>query len=133
MPLDPSDLAAHGPAFGCGVIGLLPGEACGVAATDRILGYMAEASARQCGPCVYGLDAIAAGLRRLSRGTPTGGELANLGRWSESIPGRGACHHPDGAATLLRTALDVFAEEFEIHARDRRCSGDATVQERRSA
>jgi hypothetical protein len=38
------------------------------------------------------------------------------------LAGRGACHHPDGAANLARSALDVFREEFLLHVERRRCS-----------
>src|SRR5205085_2985742 len=60
LPLEPASLRARGLSFGCGVIHLLAEDACGVDATARIMGYLASQSARQCGPCVFGLGAIAA-------------------------------------------------------------------------
>jgi hypothetical protein len=33
------------------------------------------------------------------------------------VAGRGACHHPDGAAQFVASALDVFAGETARHAR----------------
>ena len=36
--------------------------------------------------------------------------------------GRGACHHPDGAVQLMASALNVFGDEFQHHARTGRCS-----------
>jgi hypothetical protein len=57
-----------------------------------------------------------------------GRELTRLGRL---VAGRGACRHPDGAARLVDSALDVFAEDFARHARGRgcgrRCEGVLTV------
>ncbi len=116
MPLDPAALAAIGLGFGCGLVGLLPAGSCGVWATEQIMTYMAGESARQCGPCIFGLGAMATSLRRLATGGPARDDLPNLDRWSVEIAGRGACHHPDGAAALLRSGLSVFADEFALHA-----------------
>jgi NADH:ubiquinone oxidoreductase subunit F (NADH-binding) len=127
LSLDPTLLADRGLSFGCGLIGLLPAESCGVWATSRILDYMAGESARQCGPCIFGLGAIAETTRRVAAGRATPGDLDNLARWARQIVGRGACHHPDGAAGLLQGALSVFAAEFHLHQHDRRCSRPATT------
>ena len=50
---------------------------CGVRATARILDFMAGSSAAQCGPCVFGLRAIADATARLADGRP---ERDDLGR-----------------------------------------------------
>jgi len=117
LPLDPIELAEAQLGFGCGLIGLLDAEACGVRATARIVGYMAAESARQCGPCIFGLGAMATALERLATCRPVPGDLENLARWSLQISGRGACHHPDGAAALLTSGLRVFRDEFDRHQR----------------
>ena len=122
VPLDPALLAGRGASFGCGLIGLLPGDSCGVWATARIMTYMAGESARQCGPCIFGLGAMAETTRRLAAGSAADGDLDNLARWAAQIVGRGGCHHPDGAAGLLTGALSIFSSEFELHQRERRCS-----------
>ena len=77
---------------------------------------MAGQSAAQCGPCVFGLRAIADATARIAAGTARGDDAARLERWSEQLAGRGACRHPDGAVGLLQTALRVFADDFAIHA-----------------
>ncbi len=120
-PLDPATLTSIGLGFGCGLVSLLPAESCGVWATEQIVAYMAGESARQCGPCIFGLGAMSASLRRLATGGPDRNDLVNLDRWSAELTGRGACHHPDGAAALLRSGLAVFADEFALHAAGR-CS-----------
>ena len=127
-PLDPAALAEDGLGFGCGLVGYLSADDCGVRATAHILRYMAGESARQCGPCVFGLGAIAETTQRLAAGRGQDGDLHHLTRWATQIVGRGACHHPDGAAGLLSSALDVFAAEFRLHEEGRRCSrpGSAT-------
>ena len=59
LPLDPAILRGAGTAFGAGVVAFMGDESCGVATTARIMDYMAGSSAAQCGPCVFGLRAIA--------------------------------------------------------------------------
>jgi NADH:ubiquinone oxidoreductase subunit F (NADH-binding) len=127
LPLDPARMRAAGLAFGCGVIAFLPSHVCGVAASARIVSSMAEASAGQCGPCVFGLRAIAEATDRLARGAGEADDLPRLARWSSQLPGRGACRHPDGAAGFLQSALRVFADEFRLHQDHRRCSHTALL------
>jgi len=122
MPLDPDVMKAHGLTFGCGIVGLLPNEVCGVAATAEIMAFLAAESAGQCGPCVHGLRAIGDATRRVAHGLAGADEIADIDRWTGLVAGRGACHHPDGAAQLMASALDVFGDEFNSHARTGRCS-----------
>ncbi len=118
--LEPASLRARGLTFGCGVIYFLADDNCGVEATARIMTYLASQSARQCGPCVFGLGAIAAATRRLADRSAQREDLDRLQRWSGQLAGRGACKHPDGAAGLVGSALGVFAEDFAAH-QHRRC------------
>jgi NADH:ubiquinone oxidoreductase subunit F (NADH-binding) len=127
LPLDPVRLRAAGHALGCGVVAPLPVDRCGVAETARIVTYLAGQSARQCGPCVFGLGAIAATLRRIAMGLSHPDDLARLDRWSAELPGRGACRHPDGAAGLVRSALRVFADDFAHHQDRRGCTATSPL------
>ncbi len=129
LPLDPEHLAGIGLGFGCGLVSLLPARSCGVRATEQIMSYMAGESAQQCGPCIFGLGAMAASLDRLAVGLPERDDLPNLERWGQEIVGRGACHHPDGAAALLRSALRVFSEDFARHHLGRCGAPDAFAGE----
>jgi NADH:ubiquinone oxidoreductase subunit F (NADH-binding) len=122
LPLDPVLMKARGLTFGCGIVGLLPADRCGVTATAAIMAYMARESAGQCGPCVFGLRAIGQATIRVAEGVAGADELGDIERWASTITGRGACHHPDGAIQLLISALDVFGDEFVGHVRQGRCS-----------
>jgi NADH:ubiquinone oxidoreductase subunit F (NADH-binding) len=121
-PLDPATMREHGLGFGCGVVSFSGPDTCGVGATAEIMTYLAGATAAQCGPCVFGLAAIAQATRRLAGGPATGDELERIGRWAGQVEGRGACHHPDGAVGLLRSALRVFGEDFARHQAHRQCA-----------
>ncbi len=123
-PLDPLTMRERGLGFGCGVVLFMGRGTCGVAATAEIMTYMAGATAAQCGPCVFGLAAIAQAVRRLADGTAPGHELERIAAWAAQVEGRGACHHPDGAIALLRSALRVFADDFARHQAHRRCPAE---------
>ena len=82
---------------------------------------MAGESAGQCGPCVYGLPAIADDVTRLARGEVDPGLRARLDRRLAAVTGRGACRHPDGAVNLVRSALGVFATDASSHASGAPC------------
>lgn len=107
--------------LGAGVVALLARDHCGVAVTAELLTSMAASSAGQCGPCRAGLPAIAASARRLAGGHGDGREVARLQRWAAMVAGRGACHHPDGAALVLNSALETFAADFRAHDRGAGC------------
>jgi NADH:ubiquinone oxidoreductase subunit F (NADH-binding) len=116
------DLAPHDAALGARAVVVLPTGACGVVETARIARYLADESAGQCGPCVHGLDSIARALAALAHGGVDG--RIDLRRWLSTVPGRGACRHPDGSTRFVASALEVFADEVELHLRGR-CTGSA--------
>jgi len=127
LPLDPLALRGAGSAFGAGVVAFLGHDQCGVRATARIMDYMAGQSAAQCGPCVFGLRAIADATARLANGTAAGDDLPRIERWSQQLAGRGACRHPDGAVGQLLSSLRVFGPEWDLHQRRRTCSREGFV------
>jgi NADH:ubiquinone oxidoreductase subunit F (NADH-binding) len=126
-PFSRAGLAPLGAQPGSGVVIALPEGACGLAETARIVAWFAAESAGQCGPCRYGLADLAAGAASLARphGCPAApsGQVAQLRRWADQIDGRGACHHPDGAVNLLRSAMRVFADDLAHHEQGWPCRG----------
>lgn len=114
------DLRARGLSLGAGVLGVLrPGE-CGLTRTAEIASYLAEQSARQCGPCLFGLRSVADSMALLARGgRRSRRETARLATFVTEISGRGACGHPDGAVRMVASALSVFADDVAAHRRGR--------------
>jgi NADH:ubiquinone oxidoreductase subunit F (NADH-binding) len=125
LELSNAGLARHDAALGCGVVVALPASACPVAETVRVAIYLATETANQCGPCVNGSAAIARTLYAISEGRAAPGALAELGRWTAGIPGRGACHLPDGLAHFVATAMRTFPDAFDDHARRGPCDACA--------
>jgi NADH:ubiquinone oxidoreductase subunit F (NADH-binding) len=115
LPFSAAGLRAMGGGPGAGLIAALPADACGLAETARVARYLAVESAGQCGPCVFGLDSVAGELEALAAGRRF--EAARPRRWLGQVDGRGACHHPDGAVHMVRSALEVFGAEMDRHAR----------------
>jgi NADH:ubiquinone oxidoreductase subunit F (NADH-binding) len=106
-----------GASLGARVIVPLPRSACGLREVARVARYLAGESAGQCGPCVFGLRALADELDALVRGAPTDARrVASLGR---QILGRGGCAHPDGAVGFVASGLELFADEIDAHRRGR--------------
>lgn len=123
LPVDEVALGEAGLSLGAGVLALLPAGACGLAETARVSAYLAASSARQCGPCVFGLPAIGGVVESLARGEARRADLKRLQRWAGEVSGRGGCHHPDGAVRMALSALRTFADDVERHRRRRPCAG----------
>jgi NADH:ubiquinone oxidoreductase subunit F (NADH-binding) len=127
MPLDRAALSAHGASLGCGVLAVLPVDACGIAETSRIMAYLAAESAGQCGPCVFGLRAIAEVMARIAASEAVPTDEQRVRKWAGSLRGRGACNHPDGAVHNLESALETFAAHLRIHLAGHRCPVDGRL------
>jgi len=129
VALSDRHLAPYGATLGAGVVVVLSTDACPVAELARLTRWLAAQSARQCGPCVFGLDAIATTFEQLVLGASEGGRvledrrvvIPRLQSLAGLVDGRGACSHPDGAARLVSSALEVFATELADHARHGPC------------
>jgi NADH:ubiquinone oxidoreductase subunit F (NADH-binding) len=114
------DLRSVGCSLGSGVLIALGRSSCGLHESARVIDYLARQSAHQCGPCTFGLRAIADSVTAMANGVAHPRERDRVERWATEIRGRGACHHPDGATRFILSALEVFAPEIAEH-RDRRC------------
>lgn len=115
IPYASLSLRTIGASAGVGVVVVLGQEACGITESARIAHYLAGQSAGQCGPCVYGLPAVADDMARLARGQSDPALMARLAGRLDQVDGRGACRHPDGAVQLVRSALNVFAADVDAH------------------
>lgn len=115
LPMTVRDLRRAGAGLGVGMIAVLPASRCGLAETAHLTAWLAGENAGQCGPCVHGLPAIAAAMRALAAGDDDRDSVSLLYRWTAMVRGRGLCHHPDGVAGLVRSALRVFKAEITAH------------------
>jgi NADH:ubiquinone oxidoreductase subunit F (NADH-binding) len=119
MGVDPVALRAGGLSFGAGVIAPVSASTCGLVETARLMDYLADSGARQCGPCLNGLPEVADLADALAQGRVGRGHQRRLDSLVGQIAGRGACRHPDGALRMFTSALTAFDEDVEAHRRGR--------------
>jgi NADH:ubiquinone oxidoreductase subunit F (NADH-binding) len=115
-PLSDGGLRPLGATLGARSITVLGRTRCGLTETAQVADYLARESAGQCGPCVFGLRAIADALASIaSCGSGAHAAVRRLHRLAPQVTGRGACAHPNGATRLVESALAVFADELAHH------------------
>lgn len=117
--LSRAGVAAAGGSFGAGVVAVVGDDTCALGELVRVTDWLAAQSARQCGPCTFGLPALAADVRALAAGHPAAVGNA-LGR-ARAVDGRGACAHPDGAARFVTSAVHLLRDEIDRHAEHGHC------------
>ncbi len=115
-----ADLESVQCTLGAGVVIALGESACGMHESARVVSYLSAQSAGQCGPCVYGLAAIADSFTALADGIAHERERQRLLSWCAEVRGRGACHHPDGAVRFVESSLRVFGRCAGVQ-QERRC------------
>ena len=121
LPADPrlrlsrAGVAQAGGSFGAGVVLVLDHATCGLGELLRVTDWLAAESAKQCGPCVFGLPALARDVRAIWSGDQTA--LARGLRHADLVDGRGACRHPDGAARFVRSGFAALSDDIAAHLR----------------
>ena len=104
-----------GAQIGAGVVVVLGPSTCALGEVARVAHWLAEQSAGQCGPCVFGLPALADDMDAIVRGDARARVAAD--RHLGLLPQRGACSHPDGSARFVASALRHFRLELDAHLR----------------
>lgn len=120
LVLTRSQLKKNGAPLNAGVIASPFAGTCPVGEIVAVSRWLAGETIGQCGPCLFGLPAIADDLARIAAG---GGPeaLQNLTRHLDIVAGRGACAHPDGSVQFVRSALHVFDRHITDHAHRGTC------------
>lgn len=120
--LNDASLRSVGGTLGAGVIAPLPIGVCPLVQVAALTRFLADSSARQCGPCLFGLEALADQLTDVARCRARRGAADRVRRFLSEVDGRGACHHPDGAVAMISSAMRVFADDLRGHLHSRRCA-----------
>lgn len=102
-----------GAAIGAGVMLPLRAGVCPVRRTAVVVGYLSGESANRCGPCKFGLPALAHAVRDLAIGAVRTTE--RVVQLMDAVERRGACHHPDGTTRSVRSLLRAFPQEIDAH------------------
>lgn len=120
-PATPAAFAEAGAVLGAGILVALPARSCPIVESARVLTWLADQNAGQCGPCVFGLPAIAADLTAIARGRARPDDVHRLEKRLAVVTGRGACRHPDGAVRFARSTLLTFRPDLRNHLRGHAC------------
>ena len=107
--------------IGAGVLWVLGEGSCGVWETARVLDYLADQSAGQCGPCLHGLRAIADSFDLLARGT------ARAGRAHAADALGGGRHGPRRLPSPRRRRALPRQRPRGLRRRDRAATGRAAA------
>lgn len=115
LPLDHAALRAAGTAMGCGAFHVMSEAGCPVEVVTDGVAYLSRQSARQCGSCFKGTDAMAATLRRLARGEAAPADLEPVRRWTTQLVGRGNCALLDAACGLVGSLFAHWQDAVDAH------------------
>ncbi len=127
VALDEPSLRSVGATLGAGSIVAVPATTCVLAEASLVVRWMAGESAGQCGPCVFGLPAVASDLELLAAGRARRTDVDRLKSRLEFIEGRGACRHPDGVVRFVRSLLSVVTAHVDAHLKGGRCAAGANA------
>ncbi|CAN5358892.1 NADH-quinone oxidoreductase subunit NuoF family protein [soil metagenome] len=113
-------LRIAGAPLNAGVIARISADHCALVEVSRVTSWLASESAGQCGPCFFGLPAVARGVQSMVEGA--GSEpMTRLVRHLDTVSGRGACAHPDGSVQFVRSAMLTLDAELRQHAEHGSC------------
>ena len=105
-----------GARVGAGVVISLPADRCGLVETASVVRYLALESRGPVRPVPERPAQDRRRVRRARQRPRPAAAVATCERWAGLVTGRGACHHPDGTARFVRSALRTFAAEVDRHA-----------------
>lgn len=114
-----TDLARYGARSATGVVRVVPHGTCPLDVVAQHLRYAAGESAGQCGPCMFGVPAVASDLLALAEGSADAGTRGRLDARLPLLAGRGACRFPDGIAGYAASVLRVLGRHLDEHAAGR--------------
>ena len=124
LVLDRQAMRAAGAPLGAGVIARPFEATCVLTEVADVSRWLAGESLGQCGPCFFGLPALAADMQAFADGT---GSDEQVRRRLGQVTGRGACAHPDGAVRFMASALGALADDIEVHRHHGSCGMPAST------
>ncbi len=112
LPMDFDSFAEAGTGLGSGGLVVYDERRCIVQVTATLARFLAVESCGQCLACKLGTAAIFEHLDRLVRGEGTAGDIEEVRKRTETVTDANRCYLPVGAALLVRSTLEAFADEF---------------------
>jgi NADH-quinone oxidoreductase subunit F len=102
---------------------VLDDRSCPIGMLKNLEHFFAQESCGWCTPCRDGLPFVEHLLDKLEHGAGEPRDLELLAMHTKHLgPGRTFCAHAPGAMEPLQSALKYFADDFERHIAEHRCS-----------
>ncbi len=117
VPLDFASCAAAGAMLGAGDIVVLDAATCMVDYVRAVAAFFRAESCGKCTPCRVGTERQLQLLNELTSGRGTPEHLQELLEWGEHMADSSFCGLGQTASTAVLSALRLFPDEFEAHAR----------------
>lgn len=115
LPLDFDSFAEAGTGLGSGGFAVYDSTRDIVQVCAALARFLAVESCGQCLACKLGTADMSERLDALVRGDGTSADVAEIRRRTLSVTDLNRCYLPVGAALVVRSTVDRFAEEFDAH------------------
>jgi len=119
--LDYESLQQAGSLLGSGAVIVIAEGTCMPKLLEILTHFYAHESCGQCTPCREGTGWMAQIAGRISQGKAEMKDLEVLYSLAQNMMGRTICPLADAAATPVKSFIDKFREEFEIHISNKGC------------
>ena len=114
-PLGFDEMAAIDTGLGSGGFVVYDTDRCIVKVTATLSRFLALESCGQCLACKLGTAEIFDRLDALVRGEGTHADIDEVRRRTETVTDQNRCYLPVGAALVVRSTIDTFADAFAAH------------------
>ncbi len=123
IPMDFSSVSKAGSRMGTGLMIVMDDKVCPVSFILNLEHFFAKESCGFCTPCRDGLPWVEKTLQKIENGEGTEKDIEILKFHTKYLgPGNTFCAHAPGAMEPLQSGLKYFAEDFERHIKDKKCS-----------
>jgi NADH:ubiquinone oxidoreductase subunit F (NADH-binding) len=115
LPMDFDSFAEAGTGLGSAGLAVYDTSRDIVQVCATLARFLAVESCGQCLACKLGTADMFERLDRLVAGEGTEGDIAEIRKRTETVTDLNRCYLPVGAALLIRSTLDQFADAFHAH------------------
>lgn len=122
IPMAFETLEDAGSMLGTGAIIVMNEDTCMVDVARRLMRFFAHESCGRCTPCRTGTQRMLDVLERLESGKADSTDVTTLEKLANGIRGLTFCPMGDAAANPVLSGLQLFRDEYEYHAKYKRCA-----------
>jgi NADH-quinone oxidoreductase subunit F len=119
--LDYEELRAAGTHLGSGQVRAIPESVCIVNEAARLFAYLAKETCAICVPCRVGTKRVGGILEGIYSGLGREDDLPWLGELADHLHDFSLCGFGITSASIIRTTMSEFAEDYRAHIADGRC------------